>query len=203
MEATEQNHTRTIKALILCGGRSERMGMDKYKVVYTGKRSHLSRTVSLLDQLQIATFLSCQKDQSDIQSNCPVIVDEVNDQGPLSGIISAFNTYEQPWLVIPCDMPFITEKCVAYLLNARKVHADVNLFQNSERLHPLPAIWEPSGLQKARLAFDSGERSLMKVIHALSVNAVEPINSNWLINVNTAEELSNAQLLIKNGEDYG
>ena len=91
--------------LLLCGGRSSRMGQDKARLMLDGQ-SLLQRGLALLAQA------GCQQvfaggDYPDV----PAIADlpRWQGRGPLAGIASAL--MQQPdalWLILPVDMPGIT-----------------------------------------------------------------------------------------------
>ncbi len=108
--------------LLLCGGRSSRMGQDKARLMLDGQ-SLLQRGLALLAQA------GCQQVfAGGDYPGVPAIVDlpRWQGRGPLAGIASAL--MQQPdalWLILPVDMPGVTAAMLQQVLGqAQQLAAD-------------------------------------------------------------------------------
>ena len=113
-----------MNGLILAGGKSQRMGKDKALINYHGQAQQYY-LYSLLQPYCQQVFISCRKEQipkykSEINQNYAFIADKYNNIGPLGGLLSAFNFDSRVgWLVIACDMPYINDLAIDYLIKNR------------------------------------------------------------------------------------
>ena len=113
--------------VVLAGGHSRRMQADKALLEYAG-RTQLQRALHLL-QAQVATcFVSVRADQREDSARAghAQIVDLAPGLGPIGGIQAALHAYpEQAWLVLACDLPFLTAVTLEHLVARRDVPVDV------------------------------------------------------------------------------
>lgn len=138
--------------------------------------------------------------------------DEYIDTGPVAGLLAAY-AYEptQSWLVSGCDYPLLSVSALNQLYESHTSEdAAITCFLNDDGFaEPLLAIWTPSSLRvmhEMAAAARNERRNLgpSQVIRALErldakderapltngnhVNPIKPMDSAWLINVNTPEE---------------
>lgn len=98
--------------IVLCGGKSERMGQDKSMLQYHEKpqRYHL---YDLLKPLCHRVFISCNAKQAKtIEAGYEFIEDlpAFVNIGPMAALLSAFLRYPSlNMLLIGCDYPFLTD----------------------------------------------------------------------------------------------
>lgn len=177
--------TRNLCGLLLAGGLSIRMGVDKQSLLYNGEPLW-KRLYDMLDALNIPSFISCRTEQSGTFSKYNCILDRDKGTGPLSPIRSALLAFpSKSWLVIACDMPGITPQCLENLIIHRNQAKQATSFYSeaSNRPEPLLCIYE-SGIP-----FDLLHRvhSPSKLLSYLDVQQLKA-DSSWLININTQEE---------------
>jgi molybdenum cofactor guanylyltransferase len=113
---------------------------------------------------------------------------DLSVKSPIVGIISAFDKHpETAWLVIACDMPFINQEAIEYLIKHRNPQKFATAFLNPEEHFPEPllTIYEPKILEKLQEAVNQGKKSPMKILQSLDVELLEVINNQMLININT------------------
>ena len=78
-----------ICGLILVGGKSIRMGFDKYKIGYRGVPQY-QYLQSLFSEMGMQSYLSVSRDQKpDLLTENNLIVDAYESRGPIGGILSA------------------------------------------------------------------------------------------------------------------
>ena len=107
--------------LVLAGGLSSRMQRDKATLEYHGK-SQLERAVELAAKYLPEVFVSVRAGQAADPSRAryPLIVDSVPGEGPIVGIRSALAARpEAAWLVLACDLPFLSDAALSQLLAER------------------------------------------------------------------------------------
>lgn len=181
-----------LQGLILAGGRSSRMGEDKALLNYHGipQAKYLHET---LETLNIKSFISCRDDQLTREGleELPVITDRFIDFGPLGGILSAMSRYpNKAWLVIACDLPFVTAGKIADLISERDALKQATAFYNEERkqFEPLFAIYEP-GIYSRMLHFlGEGVQCPQKVLFNSSIKKLRLETQGFLENANTPDE---------------
>jgi molybdopterin-guanine dinucleotide biosynthesis protein A len=182
-----------IHVLILAGGRSIRMGMDKTMIKHHGKPQtpHLAE---LVNQLGIPAYVSCRVEQQEHFETLGLnsITDRISDIGPLGGIISAFMNFpDHAWLVLASDIPLIDDKVITTLLNQRNPNKNATAYQSISDGFPEPliAIWEPKSYPTILSFLAQGYSCPRKVLINSNIQTVVHQEAEKLINVNTPEDL--------------
>lgn len=183
-----------LKALILAGGRSTRMGKDKATLQHHDEAQFL-HLKKMLDDLKIENFVSCRPEQSVFyESNgCRTIQDVIQDLGPLGGIISAFMKYpDNAWLVVASDIPLLDKEILNELMSQRNTTKIATCFKSSFDGFPEPliTIWEPKSYMRIMEFLAQGYDCPRKVLINTNVQIIEPTQPQKLTNVNTPDELS-------------
>ena len=149
-----ENTAHLLLGLVLCGGKSSRMGTDKGQLRKDG-RPWARHMADRLESLGLKTYLSINSIQQgtyrQIFSSETLIIDQVDVKGPLAGLLSAHQLFPKADLfVLPCDMIDMEVPLLQRLLAIRQqiVGADVYLYAKNEQIEPLCAIYTASGLQK-------------------------------------------------------
>ena len=168
--------TSPILGLVLAGGRSARMGQDKALISYHGKPQY-QHVFELLSSVCDAVYVSCRAEQKELFAPLPVLLDSVEDIGPMAALLAAFEYNPNcAWLVLGCDYPHFGEAELQQLLDQRDEQAIATAYFNAAKGWPEPllAIWEPQAhpLMKAALAI--GDSSLRRLLEANPVKLVHP-----------------------------
>ena len=98
-----------LSAVILAGGKSNRMGRDKARLILDGESllSHQLRKVRMLNPAEVLISGRSCEDYSTF--NCPVVFDLEPGFGPLGGIERALHAATSPLLlVLAVDLPRMT-----------------------------------------------------------------------------------------------
>ncbi len=136
--------------LLLAGGRSTRMGRDKASMVLGADGlNQAQRGIQALARVCEKTFLSLREGQT-APAGCEGI-ETVRDKpglgGPLAGILAAFDREPNAaWLVMACDLPFVTPEVLINLVSARREDLAFRAYASSSDglPEPLCAIYEPA-----------------------------------------------------------
>jgi len=141
--------TPVLNGLVLTGGESRRMGMDKGGIQYHGEKTQRKYVYELLKPFCNDVYISCNAaQQATVEAeDLPCITDSFAGLGPVGGILSAFRyNPNAAWLVVACDLPYLTNKSLQYLVDKRDISKIATAFageENNEWPEPLIAIWEP------------------------------------------------------------
>jgi molybdopterin-guanine dinucleotide biosynthesis protein A len=178
-----------LNGLVLAGGKSARMGVDKGQIAWHGKPQRYFMA-DLLAAFCPEVYISCREDQqSDIEkSNYRIIKDAYSGLGPYGAILSAFQ--ERPdvaWLVVACDLPLLDAPTIQYLIQQRRVSAVATSFQSPHDSlpEPLVAIWEPKSHELLLSFLEEGRSCPRKVLMNSDVQIIQPLSPEPLMNANT------------------
>lgn len=185
-----------LSGLILAGGKSTRMKSDKAFLNYHGI-PQAEYVFNMISSICSETFFSIREgqNQNDYFKKFPSIVDDSKyaNSGPLGGIISAMKLYpDNLWLIIACDLPFLTINTVKHLVNNRDPLKKATAFiSSSDHLpEPLCAIYEPGIMPTLVDCFENNIRCPRKILisEGKNIKLLELNNPQALDNVNTPEE---------------
>ncbi len=184
-----------LKALVLAGGKSSRMGHDKGKINYHGNEQRI-HMYNLLGELVEEVFLSIRDEQEEEISDFASISDKFLGLGPFGAIASAFQ--EDPdaaWLVVPCDLPLLGEEELEKLIMHRNPFKNGTAYLNNETGFPEPliSIWEPKMYKQMLHFLTQGFSCPRKVLINSDVELIQVEDQTFMTNVNTPEELEKVQ----------
>jgi len=153
--------------LILCGGKSSRMGTDKGLLKLEAK-TWAQTAVDKFSELSIPVKLSVNKEQfAEYSSVFPVedlIIDDeaLSLRGPLLGLLSAhLKNPEESIFLLACDMPLMETDVLKELLHHYNENAagDAFVFTNDGEPEPLCGIYKSAGLSDVLKMLQSGQLS--------------------------------------------
>jgi molybdopterin-guanine dinucleotide biosynthesis protein A len=178
--------------LVLAGGASTRMQRDKAAIEYHGQ-SQLHWTFQLLSHVCAATFVSVRPDQREepTRAGLPQIVDRQPGIGPIAGISAALHAHPKAaWLVVACDLPFLNEQTLRYLVEHRDSRRLATVFKsNHDGLpEPLCAIWEPAAREPVLAYLAAGKQCPRKFLINADTLLLDLPDARALDNVNTTDE---------------
>ena len=194
---------RPLAGYVLAGGRSTRLGRDKWRLEVAG-RSALEHQMALLRAIGVEEPVAVGR--ADLGPSA-AILDDGGHMGPLDGIVTALRhaaerSPDSVAVIVAVDLWNLTTTALRTLVDdvrgtvdaetsgwdvahlaSRNTHGD-------ERDQPLAAAWRvASALPVLAEAFAAGETSVMRAwrsLHRRSLLVPEDV----LVNVNTPEELS-------------
>ena len=206
-----------LKSLILVGGKSQRMGVDKAALNYHGK-PQIQFLVDILRTRPDASggcntlpHVSCRAEQAvdfimDLAAeDVPIIADTFLELGPFGAILSAFrHDPNVAWLVVACDLPLLDAKTLEFLIKNRNLSAVATAFKSPQSEdsfpEPLITIWEPRAYPILLSFLAQGISCPRKVLINSDIELLNAPNIDALTNVNTPEEKALIELKIKNLE---
>jgi len=176
-------------AIILAGGKSSRMGFNKAKMVFKGRRL-ISCLIGKLKNCPMVQeiYISGHYPEFDF----PQILDAQGGKGPLDGIYSCLDFFsnhpqKRRFLFVPVDMPFLSIQDFSMLLSLAE-KASVIYFKGS----PLPMALTPHKKVKDWLCEIITNKELPKSVNffisELSNQSMFP-QKGHLINFNRSSDL--------------
>lgn len=180
---------KSIKGLILCGGKSSRMGQDKTTVDFRGK-SFLAHATSLMESMGIDYYLSINASQKHLCEKYNCIEDRYPDKGPLGGIASALSEFQCDLLVIPVDMPELSKNMLSPLFESYISVKKLSSFALNEEIQPFPSLWPLSCLPRTEEALSEGKLSVRQLIKRVDNHLVPYELGAFPKNLNSPSDLS-------------
>jgi molybdopterin-guanine dinucleotide biosynthesis protein A len=182
-------------AVVLCGGRSTRMGRDKATLAF-GPETLLRRVVRILSDHESEVVVVARLGQAlpVLPNGARVVVDDVEGRGPLGGLGPGLRASRADAVfATSCDAPFVST-AVIDLLFARLGAADVAVAETEGFTHPLCAVYRTSVAPAvARLVAEDRLRPVFLYdlvptvrVTETEIRAVDP-ELRSLVNCNTPE----------------
>src|SRR4030095_3736406 len=198
-----------MKGLILCGGKSSRMGTDKGLL----KQDELTWTeiaaqkLAYLD-LPILVSINAQQlpEYSSLFKPDQLILDryDLNIGGPLIGLLSAHLQFpQQDLFVLACDMRDISLNLLQNLYNKyREGNCEASVYSTDNMYQPLCGIYSCAGLTRINdLAGNQQlqKHTMMHVLERLKTITIPVKEEDFarFINYNTPEELIGTSISTK------
>lgn len=183
-----------LNGLVLAGGQSSRMQKDKGNLHYHGvnQRKYL---YDLLSKHCEKVHISCNAEQAAQMNDLPVIQDSFLHLGPMGGILSALqNNPNTAWLTLACDLPFLSEKTIEYLIKNRNPSKIATAFLDpqGEFPEPLVTIWEPKSYYVLLQFLAQGHSCPRKVLINSSIELLKAPDESEFLNVNYPKEYEQA-----------
>jgi molybdopterin-guanine dinucleotide biosynthesis protein A len=185
-----------IWACILIGGRSSRMGEPKHllKTIEGSDETWVERVVRLVEPLVDGVAVSGRGELPQSLNEMQRIPDIPGVAGPLTGVLSAMRWQpEVSWLVIACDMPFISSEAVNWLVAGRRLGCwgRVPRLVEADYCEPLFAWYDGKAAHLLEEQLLSGNLRIGNIATHLKIDTPripEALRSAWQ-NVNTPEQL--------------
>lgn len=190
-------HIHTIQdatAVVLCGGKSSRMGFDKAFLKLRG-HSLLScnarRLSQMFERVVLASNDGAKLEGLENLAEYRVLVDRLPGCGPLGAIVTALAQCETPYIfVTACDMPFLRVDLIERMWCAKDTYQAV-VCEHADHLEPLFAFYHHSCLEvfekqlrEKRLRIRQ-DFALLKILY-LSLSAEEAEDA--FANINTPQD---------------
>jgi len=192
--------------IILCGGRSKRMGKDKGSLLLKGKPMilHVLDTISdiadeiilvLRDEKQVEGYKRLLKEN---YGHLDIVTDKKKDRGPLIGILTGLSAIKSDYAqILPCDSPFISQEFVLNMFKAvetNKYDAIVPVWEDGH-VEPLHSIYKKTVSDIILKLIEEGKmdvKSLIMDINARYIDTKElDTTTKSFQNINTIKDFQN------------
>ena len=170
--------------VILCGGKSSRMGTDK-GLLTEGDKRWSQIALEKLSSLPLQCVVSINQLQLDAYSsffsNDQLVLDkdELKAGGPLLGLLSVHSRFpSEDLFVIACDMPKMELNALREISYQQMQFPDFEAYVFSDGVHiePLCGIYTATGWKKILSALKENKLQKQSMIHTLSL-----LNTKYLL----------------------
>lgn len=180
-----------LKGVVLAGGRSLRFGSDK-ALAKVGGMTMLERSVALLRQVGLEPLVVTEASRKYGSLDSPVLEDCVFQKGPLGGLYTVFQHFGKgTFLVLTCDMPFVTKEVLLALMQNHSTTSRITLFEEpGGEAQPFPGVYD-ARLKPVLFEFiERGELSLKALLGSAGpVSFIRsPFRKDVFSNLNSQEE---------------
>jgi molybdopterin-guanine dinucleotide biosynthesis protein A len=133
-----------IAGVVLCGGKSSRMGHPKLSLPF-GTETMLARVVRIVGEVvsPVVVIAAAGQELPGLPSGTLVAVDEIPDQGPLGGLaaaLAALRGRAEAVYLSACDVPLLKPQFVDALIEALGRH-ELAVPWDGQYFHPLAAAY--------------------------------------------------------------
>jgi molybdopterin-guanine dinucleotide biosynthesis protein A len=164
---------RGLGGLLLAGGRSSRMGVDKASLEFEG-RALAVRVLETLREVADDVLVASGDGRRLDWLEAEQVSDAVPDAGPLSALVAGLERSRHPLVaVLAVDMPFASPRVLRLLVD-RWDGEDAVVPVTGAGIEPLHAVYAAAAAPLLRRELDRGERSLRRALSALAVREVGP-----------------------------
>lgn len=184
-----------LTALILCGGRSKRMGRPKAFLPFGGT-TMVNHILTQVKDLFAETFLVSNEPESFEDFEVDVVKDILPYRGPLGGILSGLLVSQHSHaFVIACDMPLVNPRTIRELCARRHDH-DVVVAAHEEGIEPLLGVYSKNCIKPLEESLFNGDLALKDFLSGLNsatYEVDETLDEHGLptyFNVNTPQDYS-------------
>jgi molybdopterin-guanine dinucleotide biosynthesis protein A len=194
-------------SIILAGGKSLRLGHDKvFETV--GNASLLQQVISRISPVcrNIIVVISGERSfpQLSRYSNCRTVTDVFPGKGPLGGIYTGLVASDSTVnLVVACDMPFLNQKLLRYLIKLSTKY-DLVVPQINGYSEPLHAVYKKSCIapieklikQENLRIYDFYNSVKIRYVSDREIDKFDPGHQSFF-NINTTADLKLARKIAK------
>lgn len=183
----------TLYGLVVCGGKSSRMGSDKSLLNYHGKpqRYHL---YELMKPLCDRVFISCNRLQApDIPAEYEVLVDDdvYENMGPLAALLTAYKHYpDSAFMLVGCDYPYVDSDALITLSKATLQSKNAVAYYNmqAEKYEPLLSGFQYFKEYYINSNLNLQNLSLQQILHNVCADIIIPKNDLIIKSIDTEDE---------------
>lgn len=171
-----------ITGIILAGGKSSRMGVNKALLHFKGK-TIIERIASLAKSVFSNVILITNHPEEYSFLELEMFKDIYQGKGPLAGIHSGLsNTKTEKNFILSCDIPLINKELIEFLLNYKTIHP-VTVIKTDGFVQHLCGVYCRSLKMYAKEILsqmcnriDTGKKVKCKMTELLRVNGAEIID---------------------------
>jgi len=211
MKINEDKKDLSLTAIILAGGKSSRVGLNKSKdQMKLAGRPLIDWVISKLTSLDnlIEENIIIVGPKEKYPNFKQVVQDIFPQKGPLGGIFSGLKASNSQYnLVVACDMPFLEVKLLQYMREEIDSNDIIIPRYNRGYIEPLCAIYSKKCLEVMEKNIQSGILSIQKIFPHLKIKFIEEEEVKKFdpkfysfFNVNFRHDFRKAEELIKNKE---
>lgn len=162
--------------IVLSGGKSTRMGTNKSLLTIKSK-TVIERITNELKTVSDKVVLIANEPEIYDFLQLETYADRYKEKGPLAGLETALHHVNADvFLIVACDMPFISGQVYNYLLQQLgRYDAVVPVYNN--RMHPLAGIYRKGVLPEIQQQLTEGNFKVRGFFDHIKVNYIREFNT--------------------------
>lgn len=195
--------TEPLHGVVLAGGRSRRLGVNKALLRFGGVpllRIVVDRVAEVCDEVVVAVDRPQRYQGMALAAR--LVADLAPGLGPLSGLQSGLRASgTDNVLVLSCDLPFLNEKLLRYMAEQPRSYQALVPWAD-DRWHPLHSIYNRSCLPEVDRMVNQGGGSMRDLLSRLDVRPLsEDDLRRWdpdglsFLNLNRREDVARARAI--------
>lgn len=187
---------------ILSGGENTRIPVLKGLLKVEG-REIIARSLDVLRKIFDRVVINTDMPEVHFRFGAPLIGDIKKEKGPMTGILSVLAaTGAEAVFVVACDMPFISERLIGYMVDSfegqgsmvkGQVDAVIPVFNG--KYEPLFGIYTKKVIRPMEDAINNGKKGINEMLRALNVLYISErdvrsidYDGSSFVNINTMED---------------
>ena len=175
-------------AIILAGGKSSRMKMDKALLPVSGIPL-IEKVAGTIESYFDEIIISAQTEKMYEFLPYPVVADSRQGQGPLMGIYSGLKaSSNQINFVVACDIPVVDITFIQHLKSFTNDYEIVVPVTGDGLYEPLFAFYHRNLIPRIEALLSQHIRKVIELYPLATVKEVTMENNNWYFNLNTEED---------------
>lgn len=197
-----------VTSIILAGGKNLRLGRNK-AIENIGDITLIERVAKRLGTLTNQYIIITSGDKFELPGPCKaeMLADVYYGKGPMGGIYTGLLAARSSVsIVVVCDMPFVNNKLLSYMLGLSTDYDAVVPRLNDGMIEPLHAIYSKSCLEEMKERLESDHLKVHRFLDTMRVRYVERAECQEhdpkllsFFNINYQEDLDLAIELDSNG----
>ncbi len=161
-----------VTGIILAGGKSSRYGRNKALIEINGIRM-IERVIGVMEPVFHHLILITNTPHDYAYLQIPMYEDFIKGLGPLGGILTGLEAMsDEAGFVVACDMPFLNNKLVRYMVEVRD-DFDAVVPKITWKMEALHALYSNRCLPAIRELIDSRDYQTIKFFQKIRVRYVE------------------------------
>ncbi|HLZ07430.1 MAG TPA: molybdenum cofactor guanylyltransferase [Chloroflexota bacterium] len=193
-----------VSGIVLAGGRSRRLGVDKRTLTLRSVQTQLAKTLERLSAVADDIVVAGDPSES-VADHARVVRDVAVGAGPLAGIVAGLTAVRHDHaIVLACDLPFLNVELLRQLIALPRNYALLVPGHSDGTLEMLHAVYAKSTVTILQWCLSNGQRRLSDLPEVLKGKGlvVQIVDDGWLrlydpslrsfFNLNTPEDLRRA-----------
>jgi molybdopterin-guanine dinucleotide biosynthesis protein A len=202
---------RPISAILLAGGKSSRMGIDKANLKLDGGLMMLQSIARKLSAVSDEVIVATDgRRYDDIGVRVKWVADVHPGAGSLVGLYSGLREASSDYaLVVACDMPFLSLDLLRYMIALPRDY-DILAPRLGDKIEPLHAIYSRSCLPTIARLLEAGHLKIIDLfgevlVRYLTEEAFEKYDPEHrsFFNINSPDQLAEARAIIEKSQGEG
>lgn len=184
-----------MKAVVLAGGKSSRMGQDK-ALMMLGDKMIIQRVLDTVSSVFDEVYISGNRFHYSIFSK-GIIEDNVVQKGPMGGIYSALEYCKEDLFVCSCDMPFISSELIRKIIRER-IDDRISVMNYNDKIYPVLGVYPYSVMEAFRNSISNNHLRMISLLEEQSAYYIQSENNleDQLLNINTPENFRKAEIIV-------